>query len=188
VSFEGKPSLVIVPTGHRCERLGVPLNPMSWRPAIEHLADLLGHFSVMACGRLEVLTGMAEGFDMMVGAAALKARDTRGHRLRVVAVIPFEGDIYAFKHATSKKWHASIRSRADHVHVASEHMWDFRTRNYWLADRPKTLGVPGVCWAAWDQDPKKGGGTYQTVMRARLNNLPVDTSFYQVVREQLGVS
>lgn len=54
-----------------------------------------------------------------------------------------------------------------------------------MADRPRELGVPGVCWACTDGDRK--GGTFQTINRCRLNNVPVDDRFYHVVREQLGV-
>ena len=186
MSFDGKPGLVIVGSGHRPGRLGVSDNPATWRPAIEHLADLLAHFSVLAHGRLEVLSGMAEGFDLMLAGAALKARDEYRLGIRLVAAIPFENDTMAFQHPVAKKWHAHIRERADHVHIASGQLWNFRDRNYWMADRPRTLGVPGICWAAYDGEPK--GGTYQTVNRAKLNNLPVDTRLFRAVREQLGVS
>lgn len=177
--------LVVVVTGGRPASLGCDPDPRTWTPAMQYIKDVVRHYRVLVKGRLIVVTGVAEGFDLMVAGGVLLAKD-EGVAVELISAVPFAGDTEGFVHKTSVRYHDRVLERSDEVHVISEVPWSYEPRNLWMTMQPQSRGMAGVGWSAWNGAYK--GGTYQTRRMMFDAKLPVDNSFYRLVREQLGVS
>lgn len=172
---------MIIGTGHRPERLGAEGNPDTWLPAVEYLQHAIEAMAAMG-GPQVVVSGMAEGFDLMLAAAALRAKDA-GLPVRLVAAVPFRGDVDRFKHDKAKLWHARALQRADEIHVCSDRRFDYKTRNFWMVTQPKHRGVPGILWSCWNGEG--GSGTAQTYAMAKSVGLQIDNTFFGKLRPLL---
>lgn len=149
------PSATVAFTGHRTYR---------------HEADDLLRRTVAesyACGCRTFLSGMAVGFDLAAAEAVLDCRrELPG--LRLVAVVPFEGQAARFS-AEDRARFERVAAAADETIVLSAvyHRGVYTVRNDFLVDHAARL----VAW--FDGSP---GGTFYTVRRAlrfgrRIDNL-----------------
>ena len=133
-------TLRIAATGHRPSKLGGHWNPTAYLPVIERLAR---HFILKAqAEQLEIISGMALGWDMIVAAAAIIAKD-QGATLTLTCALPFEGQHKRWTDQTSLAWYWRLRARADSVVVVSEGGYDRhkmlkRTSTWWR--------TPTCCW------------------------------------------
>lgn len=132
-------------TGHRTYR-------GEGREALRHTVEEL-----YVRGYRTFLSGMAVGFDLAAAEAVLELR-ARRPEVRLVAVIPFEGQERRFGPSERARFQR-VRAAADRVVVlAPEYRRGcYAVRNDWLVDRSSCL----VAW--YDGSP---GGTRYTVRRA----------------------
>lgn len=173
---------LIVGTGHRPPGLNWDPDPKTWLWAVDYLEQRLLE-ALEAHGPLVVVTGMAEGFDLVLGAAGDRLA-RKGLPVRVVCAIPFAGDTAYFKHPTAVKWHTRIRSEAAKVWVGANTRHTYAVRNQWLIDRFKAWNAPGEVWCAWNgKFGKPGGGTGQTVRFARQAGLEPVNLFEVLVKD-----
>lgn len=123
--------------------------------ADERLRTLVG--TLYARGFRRFLSGMAVGFDLAAAEAVLACRDACPG-LRLVAVVPFEGQQAQFSCADRERY-ARVRAAADEVVVLASayHRGCYAVRNDYLVDRA------GVVVAWYDGS---SGGTAYTVRRA----------------------
>lgn len=113
------------------------------------------------------LSGMAVGFDLAAADAVLHLRgECPG--MRLVAVVPFEGQQQRFPAAERSRFERVLAAADDRILLAaSYHRGVYSLRNDYLVDRAATL----LAW--YDGSP---GGTRYTVRRAlrmgrRVDNL-----------------
>lgn len=113
--------------------------------------------TLCARGMRTFLTGMAVGFDLAAAETVIACRALRPE-LRLVAVVPFEGQDARFP-AAEKARFRRILDAADETVVlsASYHRGCYAVRNDYLVDRASVV----VAW--YDSLP---GGTQYTVRRA----------------------
>lgn len=178
-----EPRFAVVITGHRPDRMGELWSPKDWWPAIYYVRDQVIHLTNLV-GETVFFNGFAEGADLIFAAGILKAKEM-GAPVQLVAAIPFDGDTAGFRNPLAVKWHDRFLELADEVHICSERAWDYYTRNWWMSRQPSERNLPGACWAYYDGEPKSG--TAQTIRACRVAGLPIDTSFYRVLRQQLGI-
>lgn len=156
--------VVLAATGHRPDKLGGAWDPRGFLPVIGRLRDDLVRRAVV--DELEIVSGMALGWDTIVAAAAVMARDS-GARVRLVAAVPFVGQESKWSDVTSLRWYARLLDVADDVVVVSPggyERWKMMARNRWMVDRADRV------LACWNGTP---GGTAHCVGYARLVNVPV---------------
>lgn len=120
-----------------------------------------------ACGFRAFLSGMAVGFDLAAAEAVLDCRTT-APGLRLIAVVPFEGQAARFS-AEDRARFERVAAAADETIVLSHvyHRGVYTVRNDFLVDHAARL----VAW--FDGSP---GGTLYTLRRAlrlgkRIDNL-----------------
>lgn len=112
-------------------------------------------------GFTDFLCGMAMGFDMAAAESVLRMRSlTGGERVRLTAVVPFEGQARRFP-ATERERYERILAAADNVVRLSERYSPecYRRRNDFLVGNSSVV----VAW----YDGSHEGGTHYTVARAR---------------------
>ena len=133
-----------------------------YMPVIERLAR---HFILKAqTDELEIISGMALGWDMIVAAAAIIAKD-QGANLTLTCAIPFEGQHKRWTDQTSLAWYWRLRERADLVVVVSDGGYDrakMRRRNEYMVAHADLL------LACWDGSE---GGTGHCVKYAQLHGV-----------------
>lgn len=117
-----------------------------------------------ARGFRQFLCGMAVGFDLAAAEAVLALRELRPD-VRLVAVVPFEGQQSRFSDADKQRY-ARVSAEADERIVVCEHYRRdcYARRNDFLTDHASVL----VAW--YDGSP---GGTRYTVFRAQLRKTEI---------------
>lgn len=177
---------VIVGTGHRPDKLNDRWHPGYYKPVLPIIADAIATH-VEHWGPSIVVEGDCEGWDHMLGAGALIAKD-RGVDVELVVAVPFAGSQSRFKTDEARRWSEKMRARAVFARPVSQIHGDYSGRNWWMVTRPKRWELPpGHLWTCWDGKP--GRGTSMTVRYAMKMDPPllIDNSWYEVVREALGV-
>lgn len=116
----------IAATGHRVEHLAA------------HLGRPIDYEELIALAKLElavsrpksVIVGMATGWDLAVGAAALSLR------LPVIAAIPFPGQTTRFDPESLALWQRVLTGATEATHVSWQYDFGvFQRRNEWMVDR-----------------------------------------------------
>ncbi len=112
--------LYVAGTGHRPDKLGGHWNPNGLMPAVhvakDHLFKRMEQAVLGDFDGLHVIGGMALGWDMILGAAALMLRN-EGHPITFEAAIPFEGQDAIWRDIDSRKWYARMVNQADKVTI-----------------------------------------------------------------------
>jgi uncharacterized phage-like protein YoqJ len=167
-------TLRIAATGHRPSKLGGHWNPTAYLPVIERLAR---HFILKAqAEQLEIISGMALGWDMIVAAAAIIAKD-QGANLTLTCALPFEGQHKRWTDATSLAWYWRLRARADSVVVVSEGGYD---RHKMLKRNEYMVAHADLLLACWDGSE---GGTGHCVRYAQLHGVRTINLYDMYFRE-----
>lgn len=123
--------------------------------AREELAGVVE--ALYAAGRRTFLSGMAAGFDLAAAEAVLGCRE-RLEGLRLIAVIPFEGQETRFSDADRERFRRVAAAADERVVLAGAyHRGCYAVRNDYLVDGASLL----VAW--YDGS---AGGTRYTVRRA----------------------
>lgn len=181
-------AFVVVGTGHRPDIFGPRAEtPILWVPVMELLESLLvSRLDELPPGtELKVVQGLGKGYDIALGAAALRAKRYRP-QIKLVCMQPFEGDTKTFKHPTWVIWHAHMLKRADELYVVSgPNSFEYKERNQRMISYPAKHQLPGELWPCWNG--KQGRGTSQTVNMARQAELPIrmDLELFQKVKRLL---
>lgn len=144
-------------TGHRPEKLGLPLEPIK-------LEMVEAVKRAVKDGYRVFFSGMARGIDMLAADIVLRLRDL-GEPVRLVAAVPFPG----FEIGWSADWQKRYRElleRADEVvYVSPSYSKScFQVRNEWMIDRSTRL------IAAYNGTK---GGTRNTVEYAKRRGILV---------------
>lgn len=114
-----------------------------------------------ARGMRDCLCGMAVGFDLAAAEAVLSEREARPG-LRLVCVVPFEGQEMRYCGSDRWRFRRILRDADERIVLASEyHRGCYAVRNNFLVDHASLL----VAW--YDGSP---GGTQYTVRRALAAN------------------
>lgn len=115
-------------------------------------------------GCRQFLSGMAVGFDLAAAETVLALRESRPG-LRLVAVVPFEGQEARFSAADRERYCRVLAAADERIIICGHYRRDcYARRNDFLTDRSSVL----VAW--YDGSP---GGTRYTVRRALRCNKPV---------------
>lgn len=110
-----------------------------------------------ARGMCTFLSGMAQGFDLAAAEAVVACR-AEYPQLRLVAVIPFEGQELHYPEADRRRFRQIVRAADEVVTLScSYHRGCYAVRNNYLVDRASLL----VAWYGGS-----AGGTQYTVRRA----------------------
>lgn len=122
--------LIIVATGHRLDHLTL------------HLGHEVPYTNLIALARRElsdlraksVIVGMATGWDLAVGAAAMDLG------LPITAAIPFPNQTARFDLASLVLWQRVLAKASQVVHVSwSYDSGAFQRRNEWMVDRAELV-------------------------------------------------
>ncbi len=171
--------LIIGVTGHRPPALGNLWHPRQWAPAVEFFRD---YFAMMSgSGPITVVSGMAQGADLIFAAGALAAKKT-GAPVELVAAVPYPAQRATIKIALAQAWYDAALAKAERVVYVSERdpvgsgeaNSMLRARNEWVVEHTERV------WAIWDG--RCSGGTYNTVLHARLHGREVDNHWTAVAR------
>jgi hypothetical protein len=100
---------IIATVGQGPRELGNLTRPKLWLPAVDLVRDRLVTY-VGNHGRLAVLSGMEQGWGLIVAAAALQAKDA-GHPVGLTAVVPYPRQPERWGNPAAAAWHARIRER-----------------------------------------------------------------------------
>lgn len=166
---------IVAFTGHRPKKLGGYGQGESSVVArnVRAVLGLLVHRIAEAHpGGVTFLSGMAQGVDTWAAEAVLEWRDVGRIPVRLVAVVPFEGQERIWPPPAQEGYRA-ILARADEVITLERperrpsrdevRGWLY-ARNHWIADRAELLV------AVFDGSP---GGTAETVRYAEQRGVPV---------------
>lgn len=153
----------IVATGHRPPRLGLDYSPEA---NLRLTTFAKQHLRAMTLPGDTVIVGMAQGWDLAVGHAAIRL----GHRL--VCALPFEGMERRWPPRARARFHA-ILAKASRVHVCRPTFAyeAYLERDEWMVDLA-VASPPSALLALWDGGP--AGGTAHTVRYARSVGLAVE--------------
>ncbi len=147
---------ILAGTGHRPPRLGLGYDSNSNRLLTEFAKSLL-----VNGGPSEVVSGMAQGWDMALAHAAILLG------IPLTCAIPFDGQESRWP-ADSQRRYNAILGKARHVEIVCKGSYSpskFITRDRWMVDRADAV------LALWDKQEK--GGTFQTVKYAIDNDVKV---------------
>jgi uncharacterized phage-like protein YoqJ len=158
--------VVLVATGHRPPRLGLDYTPTSNERLTRFARQWLEKFPVAGFAVVEVVSGLAQGWDQAVAHAAIQLG------MPLVAAIPFEGQEARWPEPARRRYEA-IRRRATHEHVVCPGKYSpraFILRDRWMVDLAvqrmndggEALAVVLACFDGQDE-----GGTAATVSYAR---------------------
>lgn len=159
-------------TGHRPDKLGQHWNPEGFRPAIKVLHRIVGRL-VAQHGPLEVVSGMALGFDMILAKAATELR-TAGLPITLTLALPFVGQEVRWTDQTALRWYRQLREAADREVIVSEggySAYKLELRNRWMIDRSQLVLA---CWNG------ASGGTANGVRYARQRGVPIEHIYDQI--------
>lgn len=153
----------IAVTGHRPDRLkwGYDYNSPVWVRLKNKFMEIVSktaheQYNKTGDGRIEMITGMALGVDMVFAYAAFELIGM-GYQINLVAAAPFERPNPKWPES-SKQLYNNILSRASETVVIGRGMYHpeiMHTRNRYMADRCDML------IAVWDGAPY--GGTYKCI-------------------------
>ncbi len=125
------------------------------REALEYLIGM---------GYVDFLSGGALGFDLMAAEIVLSLRE-RYPWIRLIMVIPFDGQADRWPEAQRARWRSIIEASDQVIHIS--HAYDrgvFFRRNHYLVENADML------LAAYDGQP---GGTAKTVAYAKRHGVKV---------------
>lgn len=159
--------MIIAATGHRPNKLGGYGFEIQQR-LIEVARDYLTFESALAPHGLEVIIGMALGWDQ---AFAFAAYDLK---IPYIAAVPFHGQEKLWPEQ-ARATYRKLLDRAAHVHIICDgdfEPWKMQRRNEWMVDNSDRL-----C-ALWNGT---GGGTANCVRYAEDAFIPIDNVWREFV-------
>ena len=136
----------------------------------EQQAKALLRPAIEACvrkGATNFITGMQRGIDLWAADIVLELKQSHPE-IKLLAAIPFHGDIFTSKWSQADKQHyTSVLQQASGVaYMAKEfNMSAYHARNRFMIDRSDLVIA---CWSG-----KKSGGTYNAVCYANKQNTPL---------------
>ena len=111
-------------------------------------------------------SGMAEGVDLWAADILLQKKKTN-KKIRLVAVIPFEGHINSVREQYKKRYEEILRYADEIIYTSKSYSKScYRIRNEYLVDKADLLVA-----VYYESEPKSGTG--QTVRYAQKNNKEV---------------
>ena len=199
--------MIIAATGHRPQSFrvdGQPIsfNPDDWLPCVDIVADLIIKRQREYQYHMCCITGHAMFFDLIFGAAALKAQTTLSGKnnkesIEVWSFIPYPGHDLIWKNPKASAWSQSILSRSTNK-VEAEHgfpdWWsDADTKNWhrqgWLDATYKKRDDMMV-----DESDElmpcfngvRKGGTFHTLTRAEAQGKRILPNTYSLLAVTMG--
>lgn len=161
---EGEQELMIGVTGHRPPALGNLRHPRQWAPAVDYFREYI--LMMSGSGPITVISGMAQGTDMIFATGAFAAKK-KGAPVGLIAAAPYLGRRTAIKIDFARAWYDAALDKAESVVYVSERDPEgsgeanavLRTCDDWIVNN-----CPRV-WAICES--RNSGGTYSTGLSAR---------------------
>jgi uncharacterized phage-like protein YoqJ len=153
-------------TGHRPPKIGGYYRNSPLRLAVYNAMRQAVHTAI-GMGYVTWMSGMAQGADQDCADIVLEARERDKLPVRLIAVVPFEGQEKVWPPAAQRHYHGILERADETVILHRKHLTGefnrhevvgfLNERNRWMADRG------GMCVAVFDGTT---GGTFNCVQYA----------------------
>jgi uncharacterized phage-like protein YoqJ len=139
---------VVCGTGHRPDKLG------GYSTEAQNIVLSTAYHALDAHKPTLLITGMAQGWDMMLACAALE------NQIPYLAAVPFKGQELRWSKKDQKLYNHLLKHANKVVYVSESYKgpWIMQKRNEWMVDHSD------IILALWDGEPK--GGTYNCLKYA----------------------